>query len=263
MYPRRGMLTCSMSVFVRLDPSEKATFTLENADPVKEGDTVTMKCETDGNPQPEFEFTKDVRVLFLCVRQRELCDCVPNHYTQSLPNVSCPCPSTCRETPSSVKTVSWWWNLSSAQTLASTCAQPSISTTWRLTWVEQSISMSTVSGARDTKKKKKKRDTRAHKLQNCIKNRWFASCLRRLVLAARAFFSSVHHRIKRAETEWALMESFRLADIQFNFSQFIWYFNVIPTTPPNLILSHTLSGDSLEIAWKRLNLGFKMGSTSE
>ncbi|KAA8591731.1 hypothetical protein FQN60_017105 [Etheostoma spectabile] len=27
--------------------------------PVKEGDTVTMKCETDGNPQPEFDFTKD------------------------------------------------------------------------------------------------------------------------------------------------------------------------------------------------------------
>ncbi|KAG7216899.1 hypothetical protein INR49_001553, partial [Caranx melampygus] len=40
-------------------PSEKATFTLENADQVKEGDTVTMKCETDGNPQPEFEFAKD------------------------------------------------------------------------------------------------------------------------------------------------------------------------------------------------------------
>ncbi|KAM9353761.1 basal cell adhesion molecule isoform 2-T2 [Symphorus nematophorus] len=40
-------------------PSEKATFSLLNTDPVKEGDTVTMKCETDGNPQPEFEFTKD------------------------------------------------------------------------------------------------------------------------------------------------------------------------------------------------------------
>ncbi|KAM3613577.1 uncharacterized protein V6R79_001759 [Siganus canaliculatus] len=40
-------------------PSEKATFTLLNTDPVKEGDTVNMKCETDGNPQPEFEFTKD------------------------------------------------------------------------------------------------------------------------------------------------------------------------------------------------------------
>uniref|UniRef100_A0A8C4ZM46 Basal cell adhesion molecule (Lutheran blood group) n=1 Tax=Gadus morhua TaxID=8049 RepID=A0A8C4ZM46_GADMO len=40
-------------------PSETATFTLMNATPVKEGDMVTMKCETDGNPQPEFDFTKD------------------------------------------------------------------------------------------------------------------------------------------------------------------------------------------------------------
>ncbi|CAJ1062673.1 basal cell adhesion molecule isoform X1 [Xyrichtys novacula] len=40
-------------------PSEKATFTLLNTDPVKEGDTVTMKCETDGNPQPEFDFKKN------------------------------------------------------------------------------------------------------------------------------------------------------------------------------------------------------------
>uniref|UniRef100_A0A3P8S9W3 Basal cell adhesion molecule (Lutheran blood group) n=1 Tax=Amphiprion percula TaxID=161767 RepID=A0A3P8S9W3_AMPPE len=40
-------------------PSEKATFSLLNTSPVKEGDNVTMKCETDGNPQPEFDFTKD------------------------------------------------------------------------------------------------------------------------------------------------------------------------------------------------------------
>ncbi|XP_029361171.1 basal cell adhesion molecule [Echeneis naucrates] len=40
-------------------PSEKATFSLLNTDPIKEGDTVTMKCETDGNPQPEFDFFKD------------------------------------------------------------------------------------------------------------------------------------------------------------------------------------------------------------
>ncbi|TMS10695.1 Cell surface glycoprotein MUC18 [Larimichthys crocea] len=40
-------------------PSEKATFSLLNKDPVKEGDTVNMKCETDGNPQPEFDFIKD------------------------------------------------------------------------------------------------------------------------------------------------------------------------------------------------------------
>lgn len=64
------MFTCSMSVAVHLDPSEKATFTLENADKVKEGDTVTMKCETDGNPQPTFDFFKDVRVLFLSIRER-------------------------------------------------------------------------------------------------------------------------------------------------------------------------------------------------
>lgn len=40
-------------------PSEKATFSLLNTAPVKEGDVVEMKCETDGNPQPEFDFTKD------------------------------------------------------------------------------------------------------------------------------------------------------------------------------------------------------------
>ncbi|XP_028984982.1 basal cell adhesion molecule isoform X2 [Betta splendens] len=40
-------------------PSEKATFSLLNTTPVKEGDNVTMKCETDGNPQPVFEFTKN------------------------------------------------------------------------------------------------------------------------------------------------------------------------------------------------------------
>ncbi|XP_028327090.1 basal cell adhesion molecule isoform X2 [Gouania willdenowi] len=44
-------------------PSETATFSLLNADPVKEGDTVTMKCETDGNPQPDFDFTKDGKVI--------------------------------------------------------------------------------------------------------------------------------------------------------------------------------------------------------
>lgn len=55
-----------MSVLVHLDPSETATFTLLNTDPVKEGDAVTMKCETDGNPQPDFEFTKNVRVNFMC-----------------------------------------------------------------------------------------------------------------------------------------------------------------------------------------------------
>ncbi|KAM8870465.1 basal cell adhesion molecule isoform 2-T2 [Spinachia spinachia] len=42
-------------------PSEEATFSLLNKDPIKEGDAVTMKCETDGNPQPEFDFTKDAK----------------------------------------------------------------------------------------------------------------------------------------------------------------------------------------------------------
>uniref|UniRef100_A0A3B3ZIJ4 Ig-like domain-containing protein n=1 Tax=Periophthalmus magnuspinnatus TaxID=409849 RepID=A0A3B3ZIJ4_9GOBI len=50
----------SDSIKINLNyPSESATFSLLNTAPVKEGDTVTMKCETDGNPQPEFEFTKD------------------------------------------------------------------------------------------------------------------------------------------------------------------------------------------------------------
>lgn len=40
-------------------PSETTSFTLLNTDPVKEGDTVTMKCETDGNPQPEIDFSKN------------------------------------------------------------------------------------------------------------------------------------------------------------------------------------------------------------
>ncbi|XP_056299958.1 basal cell adhesion molecule isoform X2 [Pseudoliparis swirei] len=44
-------------------PSEKATFSLLNTDPIKEGDAVTMKCETDGNPQPEFDFTKDGKAI--------------------------------------------------------------------------------------------------------------------------------------------------------------------------------------------------------
>ncbi len=62
---RGGIFTCSVSVLVHLDPSEKATFSLTNPHPVKEGDTVTMMCQTDGNPQPEFDFTKDVRVHFM------------------------------------------------------------------------------------------------------------------------------------------------------------------------------------------------------
>lgn len=54
--------TCSMSVYVHPDPSEKATFALRSTPPFKEGDNITMKCETDGNPQPGFEFTKEVGI---------------------------------------------------------------------------------------------------------------------------------------------------------------------------------------------------------
>ncbi|XP_031431658.1 basal cell adhesion molecule isoform X2 [Clupea harengus] len=37
---------------------EVMTFTTVNVGPIKEGDDVSMKCETDGNPQPEFDFLK-------------------------------------------------------------------------------------------------------------------------------------------------------------------------------------------------------------
>lgn len=54
----------SDSITINLNyPSETATFKLVDAAPIKEGDTVTMKCETDGNPQPEFEFTKDGKAI--------------------------------------------------------------------------------------------------------------------------------------------------------------------------------------------------------
>ncbi|KAG1947584.1 basal cell adhesion molecule isoform X2 [Pimephales promelas] len=39
--------------------TEKVDFKLKNQGPIKEGDDVEMVCETDGNPQPEFEFTKE------------------------------------------------------------------------------------------------------------------------------------------------------------------------------------------------------------
>lgn len=56
-----GIFTCSPSALVFPDPSETIMFDLFNATTVKEGDTVTLKCETDGNPQPSFDFSKDVR----------------------------------------------------------------------------------------------------------------------------------------------------------------------------------------------------------
>lgn len=39
---------------------EVMTFSVASTDLVKEGDDVTMKCETDGNPQPGFDFKKGV-----------------------------------------------------------------------------------------------------------------------------------------------------------------------------------------------------------
>lgn len=39
--------------------TENVYFKVKNQGPIKEGDDVEMMCETDGNPQPEFEFTKE------------------------------------------------------------------------------------------------------------------------------------------------------------------------------------------------------------
>ncbi|KAI1886306.1 hypothetical protein AGOR_G00212640 [Albula goreensis] len=38
-------------------PSEHVTFSLPSSEKIKEGDTVELRCSTDGNPQPEFEFS--------------------------------------------------------------------------------------------------------------------------------------------------------------------------------------------------------------
>lgn len=46
-----------------LYPSENVFFKLTNQGPIKEGDDVNMICETDGNPQPEFEFRKKNKQL--------------------------------------------------------------------------------------------------------------------------------------------------------------------------------------------------------
>lgn len=46
-----------------LYPAENVFFKLLNMSQIKEGDDVQMKCETDGNPQPQFEFTKDGKAL--------------------------------------------------------------------------------------------------------------------------------------------------------------------------------------------------------
>ncbi|XP_067265328.1 basal cell adhesion molecule isoform X2 [Chanodichthys erythropterus] len=39
--------------------AENVFFKVKNQGPIKEGDDVEMECETDGNPQPEFEFYKE------------------------------------------------------------------------------------------------------------------------------------------------------------------------------------------------------------
>ncbi|XP_038163046.1 basal cell adhesion molecule isoform X2 [Cyprinodon tularosa] len=44
-------------------PSEKTMIGLLNATKVKEGDDVTIKCETDGNPQPLIEISKDGKII--------------------------------------------------------------------------------------------------------------------------------------------------------------------------------------------------------
>ncbi|XP_057196178.1 basal cell adhesion molecule isoform X2 [Triplophysa rosa] len=43
-----------------LYPSENVFFKLMNQGPIKEGDDVHMICETDGNPQPEFDFHLEI-----------------------------------------------------------------------------------------------------------------------------------------------------------------------------------------------------------
>ncbi|TSL40951.1 40S ribosomal protein S19 [Bagarius yarrelli] len=42
-----------------LYPAENVVFKLLNTAPIKEGDEVQIQCETDGNPQPQFEFTRN------------------------------------------------------------------------------------------------------------------------------------------------------------------------------------------------------------
>lgn len=59
-----GHVLHTHSVLLPSDPAENVFFKLLNTAPIKEGDDVQMQCETDGNPQPQFEFTKDVRGLF-------------------------------------------------------------------------------------------------------------------------------------------------------------------------------------------------------
>lgn len=56
----------SSCALLQSDSTENVYFKVKNQGPIKEGDDVEMMCETDGNPQPEFEFTKEVRGHVIC-----------------------------------------------------------------------------------------------------------------------------------------------------------------------------------------------------
>lgn len=43
--------------------TENVFFKVKNEGPIKEGDDVVMQCETDGNPQPQFDFFKGEKLL--------------------------------------------------------------------------------------------------------------------------------------------------------------------------------------------------------
>lgn len=43
--------------------TENVYFKVKNQGPIKEGDDVELECETDGNPQPEFDFTKEGSIM--------------------------------------------------------------------------------------------------------------------------------------------------------------------------------------------------------
>lgn len=62
----------SSCALLQSDSTENVYFKVKNQGPIKEGDDVEMVCETDGNPQPEFEFTK------IQVRGHVICKSQPN-----------------------------------------------------------------------------------------------------------------------------------------------------------------------------------------
>lgn len=69
------------------------------------------------------------------------------------------------------------------------------------------------------------------------------------------FSSWLNPWIIEVSTEWGLKKSSQPNDINFNFSQFICYFNVVQTAQLDLILSFTLSNDGRDKA----SLGFLIG----